>query len=217
MRQLTKRPTLLTAILSLATLAGYAAYRLTIGGQPEPAGAPAAMVDAMDHAHDDQAGQLPPLADTLPAIVLEDLEGRPTELASFAGKPLLINFWATWCAPCLREIPLLKTFHAEQDLIDVVGIAIDDVDPVLEFAAEIDFNYPSLVGYAEGYEAMAFLRNDAQAMPFSVFTGRGGAVLGKSYGELHAEDLELIAATVGLLEAGSIDIAEARERLATLH
>ena len=219
MSQLTKRPTLVTAILSVAALAGYASYRLTIGSAPTPAptgataGPMAGQPDAHGHAEADEA---PGLADRMPDIVLDDLAGTPTSLASLADRPLLINFWATWCAPCLREIPLLKAFHDEQPGIDVVGIAVDRLEPVLEYAEDMQFNYPSLIGQTEAYEAMVVFRNDAQVMPFSVFSAPGGAILGIHYGELHAEDLDNFAGTIAALEAGSIDLEAARERIAAL-
>jgi thiol-disulfide isomerase/thioredoxin len=211
---LTRSPTLLTAVLSLAAIAGYLAYRLSPGAidsaipPPTAATAPAAGQD-----HD---GQHAALADSLPEIVLDDLSGTPTALASFAGQPLLINFWATWCAPCLREIPMLKEFHAQDPSIRVVGIAVDRFDDVVEYAAGMQFNYPVIVGQSDGMDAMSRFENVAAAMPFSVFAAADGAVLGTHAGELHPEHLQLLSATVAALTAGTIDREAARERLAEL-
>jgi thiol-disulfide isomerase/thioredoxin len=222
---LTKNPTLLTAVLSLAAGAGYLTYRLTLGsvdpaagpdavptaGQSaQPAAGDAALLDGqLDHEH-------VVLADSLPEIVLDDLSGTPTPLANFAGQPLLINFWATWCAPCLREIPMLKAFHVEDPSIRVVGIAVDRFDDVVDYAAEMQFNYPVIVGQTDGLNAMASFHNDAGAMPFSVFTSADGAVLGTHAGQLHEEHLQAVSATVAALNAGTIDRETARERLAEL-
>jgi len=205
-RNLSRHPTALTAVLSVAAIAGYVAYRFTLGGTDDPTD----LAVIMDHDHDsiDAAG------DMLPGIVLSDLAGSPTSLSSLAGEPLLINFWATWCAPCLREIPMLKAFHEDNPSIRVVGIAVDDADKVAEYAGRMEFNYPVLVGVAEGMEAMAYLHNDAGAMPFSVFTAADGTVLGNHAGELHPEHLETLSATLAELTSGAIDEAEARERLA---
>jgi len=200
--KLTKKPTLMTALLSAATVAGYAAYRLTLGAT-EPAAEPLATLAAA-----------PALADELPDIVLADVDGTPTPLSTWSEGAMLVNFWATWCAPCLREIPMLKEFHDQHPAIEVVGIAVDRIEPVVEYAAEMVFNYPILVGQAEAYEAMAIFRNEAQVMPFSAFTAPGGAVLGVHYGELHAEQLENFAATIELLGDGAIDLAEARAHIA---
>lgn len=193
--RLSRNPTLVTATLSAAAIVLYGGYRLTADAQ-SPA---------------------PVLADALPAIMLNDLAGTPTSLDSFSDGARLVNFWATWCAPCLREIPLLKTFHDEQESIDVVGIAVDDLEPVLEYADEMQFNYPVLIGVAEGFEAMAVFRNEAQVMPFSALTAPGGAVLGVHYGELHAEDLAHFSATIEALENGSISVEQAREQIAEGH
>jgi thiol-disulfide isomerase/thioredoxin len=190
---LTRKPTLVTLMLSAAALAGYAAYRLSVS-PPE--------VESR-------------FANELPDIVINDLAGTPTPLSTWSDGPMLVNFWATWCAPCLREIPLLKAFQDEQESIEVIGIAVDQLEPVVEFAADMQFNYPVLIGRAEGFEAMVFFRNEAQVMPFTAFTAPGGAVLGVHYGELHAEHLENFTTTVELLGAGEIDLGEARERLET--
>lgn len=195
----------MTALLSVATVAGYAAYRLTLGSQQPPVQPVAALAGA------------PVLADELPDIVLSDIDGTPTPLANWADGAMLVNFWATWCAPCLREIPMLKVFHEEHESIEVIGIAVDRVEPVVEYAADMAFNYPILVGQADAYEAMAIFRNEAQVMPFSAFTAPGGAVLGVHYGELHAEHLENFAATIELLSSGSIDLEQARARIAVGH
>ncbi|HEY5665095.1 MAG TPA: TlpA disulfide reductase family protein [Gammaproteobacteria bacterium] len=194
-KHLTRKPTLVTVILSAVALCGYAAYRLAGSGQE---------TDSR-------------FANELPQIVLNDLAGAPTPLATWSEGPMLVNFWATWCAPCLREIPLLKSFQEQHPTIEVVGIAVDQLEPVLDFAEEMQFNYPVLVGRADGYEAMTIFRNEAQVMPFSAFTAPGGAVLGVHYGELHAEHLDNFATTVELLGSGEIDLGEARDRLDLSH
>jgi len=207
-RNLSKHPTALTAVLSVAAIAGYVAYRFTLGGTDDPTD----LAAILDHDHDGVEGA----DDMLPGIVLRDLAGSPTSLSSLAGEPLLINFWATWCAPCLREIPMLKAFHEDNPSVRVVGIAVDDADKVAEYASRMEFNYPILIGVAEGMEAMAYLHNDAGAMPFSVFTAADGTVLGNHAGELHPEHLETLSATLAELTSGAIDESEARERLADL-
>jgi thiol-disulfide isomerase/thioredoxin len=148
--------------------------------------------------------------------VLADLNGAPAPLSGFAGQPLLINFWATWCAPCVREIPMLKEFHAQDPSIRVVGIAYDRFDDVVDYAADMQFNYPVIGFQTAALDAMNALHNEANVMPYSVFTAADGAVLGTYAGELHPEHLELVSATVAALVAGTIDRDEARERLEAL-
>ena len=214
---LTKNPTLLTAVLSLAAIAGYVTFRLTVGANdPAAEAAVATAVMSQPAAGADHDHEHVPLPDALPEFVLDDLNGTPTALASFAGQPLVINFWATWCGPCLREIPLLKRFHEEDPSIRVLGIAADRLDDVLEYAETMEFNYPGLVGQTASYDAMAAFGNEANVLPFSVFTSAEGAVLGNFAGELHPEHLAELSATIAELTAGVIDRETARERLARL-
>jgi thiol-disulfide isomerase/thioredoxin len=80
----------------------------------------------------------------LPDFALNDLSGKPTSIDAWSGKSLVINFWATWCAPCRREIPLLKTLASDwagRDL-EVIGIAVDYVDKVRPFAEQFKIDYP---------------------------------------------------------------------------
>ena len=203
-------PLKLTLTLSLATLLGYGAYRLfyTPDSQPLPA--------ISDHAgHEAGTAHEPArLLDTLPELSLPSLGGGTTRLDSWPGRPLLINFWATWCAPCLREIPLLKQFQADEQGIRVVGIAVDRPEPVRAFADEMEFNYPILLGQAEAMDAAAAFGIDVFVMPFTVFTTAAGATLGFHAGELHAEHLADLTATLAALDAGEIDLAAARDRVA---
>jgi thiol-disulfide isomerase/thioredoxin len=127
---------------------------------------------------------------------------------------LVINFWATWCAPCLREIPLLKSFQADHPEFQLVGIAVDRLQAVRQFADEMQFNYPVLVGQAEGMNAAASFGVDVFALPFTVFTAPDGATLGLHTGELHSEHLAELAATVAALGDGSLSLEQARARTA---
>ncbi len=149
------RPVLLTALLSGAALVGYVSFRLFIGPASEPQ-EPQTLQFGEDPAasdeHDDAAA---PLADKLPEFSLETLGGTQQSIASWPGKPLLINFWATWCGPCLHEIPMLKQLQTRRTDLQVVGIAVDKRDAVAGFAATMQFNYPILIGESGGWEAAA--------------------------------------------------------------
>ena len=198
-----KAPAVIAAGVGALALAGYLAYRATVvapaaDGQPE---APA----------EDAAGP----AQTLPEFSLANLSGEQQSIRSWPDQALVINFWATWCAPCLREIPLLKEFHAthQADGITVVGIAVDRPEPVAAFAEDMTFNYPVLVGQAEGMEAAASFGVDFFALPFTVFTDHEANILGVHTGEIHAEDLENLAAVLAQLRAGRIDLEHARARI----
>ena len=127
----------------------------------------------------------------------------------------MINFWATWCAPCLREIPLLKEFQDANGPtgVQVVGIAVDHLEAVREFAEEMMFNYPVLVGQLAAMEAAAEFGVEFFVLPFTVFSDPRKRVLGVHSGELHAEHLDEFLLVLNALEAGSMDIDAARTRL----
>ena len=202
------RPGLVTLGLSAAAALGYVTYRLLVPTATEP---PPAANAAEQEQEQEPARQL---ADTLPDFTLANLAGEPQSIKSLAGKPMLINFWATWCGPCLREIPMLKELQAARPDIQIVGIAIDNREPVGKFAAEQAFNYPILVGQNEAWEAAAAIGVEVYALPFTVFTGADGALLGVHTGELHAEHLAEFGAAIDDLAAAKIGVQEARSRLA---
>jgi thiol-disulfide isomerase/thioredoxin len=203
------RPALLTLGLSAAAALGYVTYRLLM---PVPAGAPS--VETTAESATAEEGEARQLAETLPEFSLGNLAGEPQSIHSWPGKPLLINFWATWCGPCLREIPMLKELQTARSDIQVVGIAIDRRDAVEKFAGDMAFNYPILIGQSEAWEAAASLGVDIYALPFTVFTAPDGAILGVHTGELHAEHLADFRAVIDDLTAGKIDLPEARSRIA---
>jgi len=198
------RPTLVTAALSAAAILGYLAYR---GLQPDVEPAPA-IVD------ETPAAPAPTMAETLPEFSLGNLAGEPQSIRSWPGKPLLINFWATWCGPCLREIPMLKELQTRRPDFQVVGIAIDKRDDVVEFAAEMDFNYAILIGESEAWAAAAALGVNIYGLPFTVFAAADGTLLGVHSGELHAEHLDRFRAVADDLAAGRITVQAAKDRIA---
>ncbi len=200
------RPTLVTAALSGAAILGYLTYR---GLQPEPPLATTAAESETPAA----ASSGPNMAATLPEFSLGNLAGEPQSIRSWPGKPLLINFWATWCGPCLREIPMLKELQTGRPDLKVVGIAIDRRDAVVEFAAKMDFNYAILIGQSEAWEAAAALGVNIYALPFTVFAAADGTLLGAHMGELHAEHLDRFRAVVDDLAAGRITVEAAKERI----
>jgi thiol-disulfide isomerase/thioredoxin len=132
----------------------------------------------------------PPVVDAaqlsaLYATALPDLEGRSQALAQWRGKVLVINYWATWCPPCIDEMPMLSALHARYAArgVQFVGIAVDDGDKVREFSRRTPVAYPLLVGGAASARITAGLGNAVMAMPFSLVLDRDGrlrtAVLGR--------------------------------------
>jgi len=136
---------------------------------------------------DTETGQL----DQLPRFELPGLDGKEVAGSRWAGKILVLNFWATWCLPCLRELPLfdeLQRTYAEAGL-QVVGIAIDNHEDVERFLAEHPVGFPILLGDAEAIELSRRLGNRVQGLPFTViFDPRGKRVYARS-GEVTRGDL----------------------------
>jgi thiol-disulfide isomerase/thioredoxin len=126
---------------------------------------------------------------TLPDITLADTAGKATELKSFGGRPLMVNFWATWCAPCRREIPLLNKIRMERKAqnAEIVGIAVDFREDVLKFLQKVPLNYPLLIGEEDGLAA-ADAFGMGMAFPFSVFVDSQNRILTVKVGELHEDE-----------------------------
>jgi thiol-disulfide isomerase/thioredoxin len=156
------------------------------------------------------------IPDALPGFSLDDLQGRPTSIGTWAGKSLVINFWATWCAPCRREIPLLNTLAGEWASHDVtvVGIAVDHHDKVLQFRDQFKIGYPLLIGEQDALDVAAKFGVASPAFPFTVFTDRRGEVVALFVGELHRPQADLIMSTVENLDKGALRLAQARQQIA---
>ena len=119
---------------------------------------------------------------------LMTLDGEPAYLSEFTGKPLIVNFWATWCPPCRREIPLLIQIQAENPDLTVVGIAVEEPAPVRLLAGEISFNYPILTGEQTAIDLAEAMGIEFIGLPYTVFVDADGRVLEVHAGELKAED-----------------------------
>jgi thiol-disulfide isomerase/thioredoxin len=158
----------------------------------------------------------PKIPDRLPQFSLQNSAGKATSIASFGGKSLIINFWATWCAPCRSEIPLLQTLHNEwagRD-VTVIGIAVDYRDPVLAFAERYKIAYPLLIGEQDALDAAAAFGVDSPVFPFTVFTDRRGEVVALFIGELHRPQAELILSEVQNLNKDLVELKAARRAIA---
>jgi thiol-disulfide isomerase/thioredoxin len=196
-------------------------------GVPVPAGeASAPNPSDLAHAPEDavpggalvSGGALPPpkIPDRLPQFSLADRAGKVTSIGSFGGKSLIINFWATWCAPCRSEIPLLESLHSEWAgrEVSVVGIAVDYRDKVLEFADRFKIAYPLLIGEQDALDAAAAFGLESPVFPFTVFTDRRAEVVAVFVGELHRPQAELILSQVQNLNKDLVQLPAARRAIA---
>ena len=200
-------------ILLGAGTAGFLVHRLAAPQRPtlRPALAPTlpARTDAPEPTPEPRV-----TPDELPDFSLPDLEGTPHKLADWRGHPLAINFWATWCEPCRREIPLLNAIRLEnrRNSFEVVGIAIDHRDSVLEYSRKLGISYPILVGEKGGLEAVTAFGVDV-VLPFTVFADSTGRIVTLKIGELHRDEATFILARLTDLEAGRLSLTSAREQI----
>jgi len=117
-----------------------------------------------------------------PDFALQSLDGKTVHLSDFRGKAVLLNFWATWCAPCKLEMPwfveLQKQYGPEG--LQIVGVAMDDASPkdIAAFAKDMGVNYPVLIGK----EAVGDAYGGVQFLPESFYINRNGKVLDKAFG-----------------------------------
>ena len=196
------RPARLAGLAAIALAALAAGYYF---GQdlpaPEPTAPPAPV-----------ASQVP---EVRPVFTLADAEGRPRSITEWDGKALMINFWATWCPPCRREIPLLNALRAEYlpRGFEVVGVAVDFRDDVVAYMNGTPIDYPVLIGEQDGLDAARAFGMETIGFPFTIFTDAGGRIVTVHVGELHRPEAELILSAVEDLQAGRADMETARARI----
>jgi peroxiredoxin len=131
----------------------------------------------------------------VPEFRLPNTTGEVIDSSSWAGKVLVLNFWATWCPPCLRELPQLdevKRSHSEDEL-QIVGIAVDKKDDVERFLTEHPVSFPILLGDLDAIEMSRRLGNRLQGLPFTaIFDHRGNRVYGQAGEMTHTSLSELL-------------------------
>jgi thiol-disulfide isomerase/thioredoxin len=210
-----RRYALLLATVAIAALMIWAGHRAHLAMLrvhrefPPPAASALAPPDL-------EAGLATPIPEQLPAFSLKDRDGHATPISKWRGKSLIINFWATWCAPCRREMPLLQTLDRDWGSQDfrVIGIAVDQHDSVVAFADSLGVGYPLLIGEEDALDVAAKLGVTSPAFPFTVFTDLHGQIVALYLGELHKEQTDLILSVVSQVNRHAVALDEARQRIA---
>lgn len=123
-------------------------------------------------------------------------QGEPVSMAAFRGRKLVINFWATWCPPCVEELPMLHAFHLAQQAKGwtVLGLAVDRVEPVQRFLTRQPLAFPVAVLGAQGLAVSQSLGNAAGSLPYTAVVGAGGQWVQRKLGRVNANDLAAWAA-----------------------
>lgn len=138
-------------------------------------------------------------ADTPPSPAPPDLwnrrfvrpDGGELVLAELRDRPLLINFWATWCPPCVKELPEIDRFAAGQSQrLRVIGLAIDSLAPVQEFLKRQPVSFPIGLAGFDGTDLSRSLGNTAGGLPFTVLLDTQGAVVQRKIGQTHYDELQ---------------------------
>jgi thiol-disulfide isomerase/thioredoxin len=133
-----------------------------------------------------------PLTTVRPLFKLKDLENKTRDIKEWDGKVLMVNFWATWCPPCRREIPAfiqLQEKYQEKGF-QIIGVALDEKQAVIDFTDPMGVNYPVLMAADEGIKLSKAYGNRLGVLPFSVIVDRKGNIIHRQRTELSFEQVE---------------------------
>lgn len=133
----------------------------------------------------------PSVVEHLLSQSMADTSGRPQSLSQWKNKALVVNFWATWCAPCVQEMPELSALQPEiaPANIQIIGIGIDSAANIAEFAAKYHITYPLYTGGMSASDLSRQFGNQAGGLPFTVLIGHDGKVRKTYLGRLKMDEL----------------------------
>ncbi len=152
---------------------------------------------------------------TLRDFELIGLDGSIYQSSQWDNKAKLINFWATWCAPCRREIPLLnKTQNIYSEMsIEIIGIAVDLFDDVVSYSKEMEFNYPVLIGEEDAIAIAEDSGIDFIGLPFTMVVTKDNEILKTHIGEIKEHHIEIITQVIQDIQSGKITASQAKKQL----
>ena len=194
-----RKPSKVAVFIAMAAVAIAILIVMLAPGAENPAAPPAAdkkgnLTGSPNTAEEDAAADAKASGKSAPLnFTLKDMNGVDVKLASFKGKPIVLNFWATWCGPCRAEIPALvelqKQYAGEGKDVVILGISVDDpVDKLKPYAAQMKMNYPVLVGAGRDDVQDAF--GPLWGIPVTVFIDRDGRIAKKHSGIASKEQFE---------------------------
>jgi thiol-disulfide isomerase/thioredoxin len=160
-----------------ATGGGFYAGHLMMGGAPSDAAVTGSQADAVA-----QLWKAP----------LQNADGTRQNLAAFKGKPIVVNFWASWCGPCVKEMPTLAAMHREYEKkgITFVGLGVDSEKNVNDFLKKVPVDYPIYIAGFGGADLARSFGNGAGALPFTVVIDSKGVVRSTKLGEIDPKELK---------------------------
>jgi thiol-disulfide isomerase/thioredoxin len=167
-----RRLLLSAAVAVAATVAG--GYTL-MGRKPQSAPQPADPGDAVA---------------ALMQMQLPDLNGTSHSLTDWKGQPIVVNFWATWCAPCVKEMPALDALQKKYPHVRFVGIGVDSAANMQKFAEKVQVSYPLWVIGAGAIDTLRKLGNPSGGLPFTIVFNADGGINRKILGEVQPDDLD---------------------------
>jgi thiol-disulfide isomerase/thioredoxin len=208
------------AVLAAAGSCGFIAYRLIAThtrSSLTPIQSPGSIRSRASAAESDGSAPFSAkkIPEQLPDVApMPDAQGALHKLSEWRGRPVMVNFWATWCDPCRREIPLLKSLRHQRtgEALEIVGIAVDFRDAVIQYTHSIGIDYPVLIGEKDGMAAIDAFGMDT-VFPFTVFADSKGRIFTVKVGELHRDEANVILDGLRDVDSGKVDLAAARQRI----
>jgi peroxiredoxin len=127
----------------------------------------------------------------LPDFSFPDVMGKQHNISEWHGKILVINFWATWCPPCIKEIPEFMSIQEEYSAkgLQVIGVALDNKESVEAYLAKLSVNYPILIGDMAGIALSQKLGNSMGVVPYTLIVNQQGQIIYQQGGELSKDEL----------------------------